>query len=107
MHNAFKCIIVEAQRRKLCEYNPYDDFKIKRGQSRPPVYLMESEVRKIMDFSPSIDRLQKVKDLFIFQCYTGLAYADMMNFRRQSVVEIEGRKAISSNRKKTEQTAPN
>lgn len=102
-HKYLKRIIVEAQRRKLCEYNPYDEFKIKRGRSRPPVYLTESEVAKILAFAPSTERLQKVKDLFIFQCYTGLAYTDMMSFSRQSIVEIDGHKAISSNRKKTEQ----
>ncbi|MDZ7606867.1 MAG: site-specific integrase [Cyclobacteriaceae bacterium] len=40
-------------------------------------YLTKEEVQKIRDKSFEIDRLDHVKDIFIFCCYTGLAYADV------------------------------
>ncbi len=100
-HTALKRMIEKAQRRKLCDYNPYDEFEVKKGQSAPPTYLTEGEVRKIMDFTPTIERLQNIKDLFIFQCYTGLAYADMMRFNRQSIIRIDGYDVFRNGRKKT------
>lgn len=102
-HNAFKRMIVEAQRRNLCEYNPYDDFKVKRGASKPPVYLTETEIEQLMQYQPINDKLSNVKDLFIFQCFTGMAYVDMIKFSAADIKEVSGYKVISSNRQKTNQ----
>ena len=41
--------------------------------------LTLEEVRKIRNKKISIERLAKVRDMFIFECYTGLAFTDMVN----------------------------
>jgi site-specific recombinase XerD len=103
-HSAFKSYIVDAINRGLCRTNPYLLFKIQKGKSRTPVYLIEDEIRKIQEYGPAMERLQKVKDLFIFQCFTGMAYVDMQNFSPADISEIDGMKVIRSSRTKTDES---
>ena len=46
-------------------------------------FLTEDEVKKIKDKQLYCDRLDKVRDLFLFQCFTGLAYADMAKLTKE------------------------
>ena len=82
-HNALKRIVKEAINRKLCDSNPYDLFKVKPGQSKKPVFLNEKEIQQIIDYTPTVDKVKKVKNLFLFQCFTGLAYVDMSKFNNK------------------------
>lgn len=75
-HNFFKKHIERAKRRGLIEYNPYDDFQVIKGRSDDPTFLLQDEVKKILEYIPKGQfavSLDKVRDLFIFQCFTGLA----------------------------------
>src|SRR5690606_10261637 len=42
-------------------------------------FLTAEELQRIEEKSFGIDRLDMVKDLFVFSCYTGLAYVDVTN----------------------------
>ncbi|HEY4787351.1 MAG TPA: site-specific integrase, partial [Bacteroidales bacterium] len=49
-------------------------------------------------------RLQHAKDMFVFSCYTGLAYIDAFNLTSQNIgIGIDGQYWISTCRKKTDQ----
>ncbi len=49
------------------------------------------------------DRLSQVRDIFVFCCYTGLAYADVQKLTRADIVTgIDGEKWIHTERVKTE-----
>ena len=49
-----------------------------------------------------IVRLQWVKDLFIFSCYTGLAYIDVMQLTPSNIaIGIDGKQWLATNRQKT------
>ena len=51
----------------------------------------------------SIERLEMIKDLFIFSCYTGLAYTDAINLSMSEIsIGIDGKKWIYSKREKTQ-----
>jgi site-specific recombinase XerD len=100
-HSALKRIIKEAIKRKICSYNPYDDFEVKKGKSRTPVFLEENEMKKILDYKPMNERMRHVKDLFVFQMFTGLAYIDMQKFDRSYISETNGFEVIRSSRSKT------
>lgn len=103
-HTLFRGYIEKARRRGLIEYNPYDDFILKKGKSEDPVYLLESEVQRIIDYTPRGARkesLQRVKDLFLFQCFTGLSYADLDTFSKDNIQIINGEKEIHGIRNKT------
>ncbi|OAV70077.1 Tyrosine recombinase XerD [Bacteroidales bacterium Barb6XT] len=40
--------------------------------------------------------------MFIVQCFTGLAFVDMQRLSGADIMEVEGRKVVRSNRKKTD-----
>ena len=40
-------------------------------------YLTEDELKSIMEYNSSFERLTRVRDFFMFSCFTGLAYADV------------------------------
>lgn len=101
-HILFKGYINEAIKRGLCKSNPYDLFKFSKGKSKDPIYLTEAELKQLRAYQPEIDKIQKVKDLFIFQCYTGLAYADVMNFDASYIDVVDGVRVIKSSRQKTD-----
>lgn len=107
-HSLLHGYIKEAINRGYCTYDPYITFRPKKGKSADPIYLDEEELTIIKNYDLSeqteSDSLTRVKDLFVFQCYTGLAYVDLMAFdARADISEIDGYKVIRSNRTKTEQ----
>jgi len=65
-------------------------------------FLTAEELRLIEEKDFPIERIQMVKDLFIFSCYTGLAYVDVSNLKPTSVITgPDGDQWISTSRKKT------
>ncbi|HEY8660570.1 MAG TPA: site-specific integrase [Hanamia sp.] len=66
-------------------------------------YLTKEELSAIENKKFSIERLQTVKDLFIFSCYTGLAYIDTMNLTAGNIVKgIDGNDWLITSRQKTD-----
>ena len=102
VHSILRTYIKLAIKLKVCEYNPYDDFEVKKGKSlKEPTFLIEEEIDLIKSFKFD-ERLTKVRDLFIFQCFTGLSYIDLMDFRLDWVYEVDGIKVFRDARNKTD-----
>ncbi len=59
--------------------DPFVLYKLKRI-AKKVVFLTTDELKLLEDTQLRQERLQAVKDLFVFCCYTGLAYAEMSNF---------------------------
>jgi hypothetical protein len=53
-------------------------------------YLTEEELQIIIDKDISIERLTLVRDIFIFSCFTGLAYIDVKNLNQWVLMERNG-----------------
>ena len=64
-------------------------------------FLNEEELDKIMKRKFEIERLQQVKDVYIFCCFTGLAFADVKSLVYSEIVEINGKSWIKKKRQKT------
>jgi len=63
-------------------------------------FLTEDELQRIGDLSCSVERLNLVRDLFVFSCYTGIAY--LMLLTKKSIMPGEdGNLWIVIKRKKT------
>lgn len=83
------------------ETDPFINYKPK-VKKVDRVYLNQEEIELIANKEMATDRLTYVKDIFLFCCYTGLAYIDVKNLRKQNIVTgIDGEKWISINRQKT------
>lgn len=81
--------------------NPFHAFQLKFDKVERE-YLTKSELANLEAKSFPILRLQMIKDLFIFSCYTGLAYIDVFNLNPSHIVEIaEGEFWIKTSRQKT------
>ncbi|MBF4470946.1 site-specific integrase [Flavobacterium sp. HJJ] len=66
-------------------------------------FLSEEELNRIYNKRFSSERLTIVKDIFIFSCYTGLAYVDVKGLKKDHIaIGIDGEKWIFKNRQKTD-----
>jgi site-specific recombinase XerD len=103
-HSNFRHYIKKAVYMELCKKDPYTEFKMPAAKGKKPTFLEECEIRKIVDYIPLNVKLEHVKDLFVFQMFTGLSYIDLMNFSRDCITEISGMKVIRSKRIKTDES---
>ncbi len=82
--------------------NPFVNYKGKiKTVNR--VYLTEEEVQRMANKSFDIDRLSQVRDVFLFCCFTGLAYVDIKKLKISEITKgVDGGLWIFTNRQKTE-----
>lgn len=67
------------------------------------VFLTAAELKVLITKEFKITRLDQVRDIFVFCCYTGLAYADVKKLRKSHLsIGIDGRTWIFTKRQKTE-----
>ncbi len=64
--------------------NPFLNFKMKLNKVDRG-YLTKDELTVIVEKHFSINRLEQVKDVFLFQCFTGLAYCDVSKLTRECI----------------------
>ena len=86
--------------RKLITASPIEELKLKIE----PVdkgFLTQEELTKLADKDFSIVRLEQVRDVFLFCCYTGLAYIDVYSLTTSDIAEENGRLWIRKARHKT------
>ena len=79
-HKVVRAYIIKAKFDELINDNPYDHIKIENGKSKERRPLSEDEVLIVREWRATSRQLEKARDLFIFSCYTGLAYSDAQNF---------------------------
>jgi site-specific recombinase XerD len=81
--------------------NPFLAYRLK-FEKVDRDYLTKQELAKIEAKDFEMPRLELVKDLFIFSCYTGLSYIDVSNLKQENIVTgIDEEKWIVTSRQKT------
>lgn len=100
-HKFMKTYVHDAMSSGLIERDPYVGVKIDIGKSVWGRFLTVDEVEAIEKAEMPTESLERVKDLFLFQCYTGLAYADLMRFDMSKAVKGEKYYLVTDDRKKT------
>lgn len=91
-----------AIKKGLIRYNPFQDYKISMEETDRG-YILKEDVEKLMVCVPPHPRYELVKDLFIFSCFTGLAYADIKKLTRNNIQSFfDGHQWIISRRKKSD-----
>ncbi len=97
----FKKVIKTAMVEKLIEANPFVEHKPKRVVTNV-VYLTTEELEKLENHSFFQIRLEQVRDMFVFCCYTGLAYNEMAKLESKYLeTGFDGMKWIKMIRDKT------
>jgi len=98
----FGKIIKQAYVNGWIEKDPFLNYKGKVKQTDRN-YLTQSELQDIINKEIRIQRLDLVRDMFIFSCFTGLAYIDVFNLTKENVIKgIDGEMWISTHRQKTD-----
>lgn len=100
--STLKTVLSECIRKKWLREDPFAGFKTAQKEVHVvPLYI--DELLAIRNKVFSVGRLELVRDIFIFCCYTGLAYVDVENLHRRQIVKgVDGEKWIITTRQKTE-----
>lgn len=81
--------------------NPLSATRL-RKEFREISALTEAQVQRIIDADFASTALEKARDLFVFQCFTGLAYADLRELSIGNLITTaDGQLYIEKPRKKT------
>ena len=99
-HKRLKPYILEAIQLELIKDNPYNGMKIPRGKSEGIKYLTEAERNRIEQLEV-YGPIERARDMFVFSCYTGLAYSDLIRVSKQCIFEDNGEYFIKDRRLKT------
>lgn len=98
----FKKIIRIAYANDWISKDPFFNWKA-RLKIVDREFLSEEEIQAIIEKEFCTPRLDQVKDIFIFCCFTGLAYADVKKLNENDVViGIDGERWIKTKRTKTD-----
>lgn len=96
----FKTIILFGRKNGFLTHDPFREIRfhlepVDRG------FLTDNEIKTIMQKEMVTPRLELVRDMFIFSCFTGLAYIDVANLTEDNIVELDGKQWIMTKRQKT------
>ena len=96
-----KRVVNVAIANRYLKFDPFLNFKVQR-EVVDKVFLTEEELRAIINKDFAIKRLERVRDIFIFCCFTGLSYSDVKTLDRSHFETDEaGRVWIKKHRVKT------
>lgn len=102
-HSCNKAAFTLAFQRGKIKSTPYAGFKMDKGEHKQKVFLTENDLEKISKANLHGERLERVRDLLLFQCYSGLSYSDMALLDKDDFKENKQTKQIyiEKRRKKT------
>ncbi len=96
----FKTITLLGQKMGVLLHDPFMNHRfhiepVNRG------FLTDEEILLIANKDLGISRLELVRDIFIFSCFTGLAYIDVSNLTPDHIVTLGDKQWIMTQRQKT------
>ena len=86
--------IREAIKFDLLQDDPYKGERLVRGKHSVRKYLTVDELEKVKNARIPTETICRVRDLFIFQAYTGIAYADLAKFDFKHELQKRGDKYV-------------
>ena len=101
VYSVVRQFMLEAKRRKLHHNEDFKEFSIKSEKvTHLALSVEELEHLYYLDLSKN-ERLERVRDLFLIGCYTGLRYSDFSRIQPQHIIEVEGAKMMEITTQKT------
>ncbi|MDT0641956.1 site-specific integrase [Zunongwangia sp. F363] len=92
-----------AQKLEWVDKDPFAKFSLKFKKAER-AFLNEEELQHLEEYLFERSSHKKMRDVFVFSCYTGLSWVDVKNLEPKNIVAgIDGRKWIFTVREKTEQ----
>ncbi|MEO6523025.1 MAG: site-specific integrase [Mucilaginibacter sp.] len=97
----FKKVVLICVKNRWLPGDPFINFKLTK-KTVEKVALTERELLRIIEKKFAMERLSLVRDIFVFSCYTGLAYADVKNLKRSDIqIGVDDKEWIFIHRQKT------
>lgn len=95
-------MITYALRCNYIQRDPFVDYKPLK-ERKQLVFLTQDELDKLEGYHFSQERLEQVKNIYLFSVYTGLAYNEAVNLRHDHIFRgFDGRNWITLTRQKTD-----
>jgi len=96
----FKTITLFGGKLGILHHDPFVNLRfhmepVDRG------FLTDEEILRVANKDLGIQRLELVRDIFIFSCFTGLAYIDVANLTPDHIVTMDDKQWIMTKRQKT------
>lgn len=96
-----KTAFTYAHNSNMVNNNPFNGIKVQRPK-KDIVYLTETELEQIINLNIDNDSISDVRDAFVLQSATGLAYIDIYNLKKEDIqIAEDGTHYIVKNRHKT------
>ena len=96
-----KRIIIIARNNGMIAGDPFANYKIHMTKVDRG-YLTQEDIEKLLKKQFTIKRLELVRDIFVFSCFTGLAYIDVKNLTDKEIrTSFDGKLWIMTKRQKT------
>lgn len=97
----FRKIVLIAKNNGWITIDPFANYHI-HMKAVDRGYLTEQELERILEKDFDSRRLEQVRDVFIFSCFTGLSYVDVRNLTKENVVtSFDGKLWLQLHRQKT------
>lgn len=95
--------IHDAMLHEIIDHDPSSGIRVKRGDFEQKRWLNETEMKMIENAELSSGSLVRVRDLFIFSCYCGMAFSDLMDFKPEKLEKDGENTFLYGRRQKTGQ----
>ena len=85
---AVKWFLKWAMKKGYTKSGEFEKFKPKiKNVQKKIIFLNKSELKRFTEYEIPTDKsyLEKIRDVFLFQCFTGLRYSDVFNLKRSDV----------------------
>ena len=97
-----KTVMKFAAKLEFLPFNPLMSHQKLKEQQKEVIYLSEDELERLEEKEFTIERLSKIRDLFVFSCYTGLAYQEIKLLNKENIMKgIDGKLWLTYFRVKT------
>ena len=100
-YQRFTRVIHNAMHKGYIDKYPFENYKIKLPRTKI-LYLTQDEIDRIDRTNFKVERLNVIRDIFIFSIYTGLAYAEVESLSPDNITKgMDGELWLNIHRKKT------
>ena len=100
-YQRFTRVIHQAMHKGYIEKYPFENYKIKLPRKKIQ-YLTQAELDRIDQYDFKVERLNIIRDIFVFACYTGLAYAESESLTPDCITTgMDGELWLNIHRRKT------
>jgi len=98
----FRKMINMARKLEWISNDPFANFKTRMDKVERG-YLCQEELTRIEEKELNMERMELVRDLFVFSCYTGFSYIDVVHLSNDNLtLGIDGNHWIHTKRQKSD-----